>query len=178
MASGPTRRVLASVLFVATLTAAVPPNAVAGGGAVFRGRVLNADGITPRSGVIVTLVDQRGEAVVRSGTSDEGGAFRIDSAPAGSYAVIANTPEGAFLASAAVTLRPGDNAPVGLSLQQTPPTTPPSPPPPPPAGETTTTTTTTRLVPWQKWALVGVIVVSSLFLIDQLSEDEATASAF
>jgi hypothetical protein len=111
--------------------------------ATFRGRVLDADGVTPRTGVVVALYDARTEVVVRSTPTDARGSFRIEGAAAGSYALLAETPQGAFLAAGEVRLSPGENRPLSLALQPTPPDppevppeVPPDPPDPLPPSET------------------------------------------
>jgi hypothetical protein len=96
--------------------------------ATFRGRVLDADGVTPRTGVVVALYDPRTEGVVRSTPTDARGSFRIEGAAAGSYALLAETPQGAFLAAGEVRLSPGENRPLSLALQPTPPIRPRSRP--------------------------------------------------
>ncbi len=82
----------------------------------FSGRVLNADNVSPRAGVVVLLVDADQRTYASEPTNDEG-AFRIESAPPGSYSLVAETAEGAFLATAGLELQAGPNEPVILSLK-------------------------------------------------------------
>lgn len=117
MVSNVTRRSVAVALTAAvvSLYTAVP---VSGAElSSFRGRVITADGTTPREGVIITLVDVAGERTYDSMPTDEAGAFRLDSAPAGSYRLVARAPEGAFVASGELKLQAGENPPLALALR-------------------------------------------------------------
>ena len=111
------RRLLAMTVAVALLWLPIAPRTEAAGTALFRGRVVSADGVTPRSGVTVALVDADGENVFRSMPTDERGVFHLDSAAPGSYTLVAEVPEGAFVAQATVSLAAGDNPAVALALQ-------------------------------------------------------------
>ena len=180
------RKLLAAVVSIAVVAAASGVPLAAAELARFQGRVLDADGASPRSGVIVTLVDASGETTYDSRPSDDRGVFRVEEAPAGTYAVLARAPEGNFLAGGRVALVAGDNPAVSLALlPQTDPATPddadkdddddegaaapPPPSPPPPSG---------GLPTWGKWVITGAIIVGGVGLVQYLSEEEDPGSPF
>jgi len=113
------RRWFAAVVAAVTIVVHSGLPASAEGVAFFRGRVLAADGATPRAGVTIALVEDHG-SVLRSRPSDDRGAFGFDAAMPGSYTLIAEGPEGAFVASGKVQLREGDNPAVALALRPAP----------------------------------------------------------
>jgi hypothetical protein len=154
------RRALALALAATTALLFLPAPALAGGEAQLAGRVFDADGATPRSGVVVTLVDADTDATVSSDPTGDEGTFRIEQAPAGTYRVLAETPDGAFLAPDPVDLQPGANRPISLTLKVAP------------AMEGTTGS---QMKTWKKWLIAGGIAVGALFLINEVS-DEADAS--
>ena len=168
MAPSFSRRFVAGALVVtmALLVANLP--ALAGSNAVFRGRVLEADGVNPRPGVVVALVDDNGGKTFESAPADDRGYFRIDSAPAGTYAVVARASEGAFLAADAMTLNPGANKPVALSLKANAA-----------AGSTgTANPQQEKIAPWLKWVIVGGIAVGAIIVADNITKEETPASGF
>ena len=154
------RRALALALAATTALFFVPGPVLAAGEAQLAGRVFDADGATPRPGVVVTLVDTATDASVSSEPTNDEGTFRIEQAPAGSYHVLAETSEGAFLAAEAVDLEPGANQPLSLTLKVAP------------AMEGTTGS---KMKTWKKWLIAGGIAVGALFLINEVT-DEADAS--
>ncbi len=157
----------AVVVTMALLVANLP--ALAGSSAVFRGRVLEADGVSPRPGVVVALVDTNAGKMFESSPADARGFFRIDAAPAGTYAVVARASEGAFLAADSVTLNAGANKPVSLSLKANAAT-----------GSTATGTTQQqeKISPLVKWIIVGGIAVGALIVADNITKEETPASGF
>ncbi len=167
MAARSFRRFVAGALVVtmALLVANLP--ALAGSNAVFRGRVLEADGVNPRPGVVVALVDENGGKTFESTPADARGYFRVDSAPAGTYAVVARASEGAFLAASAVTLSAGANKPVSLALKASAA-----------AGGTGSNPRQDKIAGWVKWVIVGGIAVGALIVADQLTKEETPASGF
>lgn len=185
------RRSLAILLALALLAPTVPAAPAA---AQLRGRVVQADGRTPRTGVTVVLVDGAGQARYRSEPTSSRGVFRIAAAEAGSYRLLAETAEGAFLAPEAVSLQAGDTRAVSLALnpagqEPTPPPEPepaepeptpaeptePTPPPPPPATPTAPAASVDNGPNWRKWVIVGGIGVAALLVVNEMtSEDEAS----
>jgi hypothetical protein len=161
------RRLVAGalVLTMTLLVANLP--AMAGSNAVLRGRVLEADGVNPRPGVVVTLVDETARKTYDSAPADARGYFRVDSAPAGTYAVVARASEGAFLAADTVKLAAGDNKPLALALQA-------SPEPAAPGGSPEKD----KMSSWLKWAIVGGIAIGGLIVADAITKEESPSSGF
>lgn len=152
---------------------------------VFSGKVLGAAGASPREGVVVRLVGATPEASYASRPTGSDGSFRLEGAPPGSYRVLAETEEGAYLAADGFELATGANRPVALTLaaaspdsQTTPedtPTAPPETPTAPPATPTATTPPAAQpsgLPTWAKWTIVGGIGLVALWAIDSVTEDE------
>jgi len=166
MTSPLTRRLLAFHLAIATFVFfSVAPLAHAEG-ARLSGRVTGTDGLTARSGVVVALVDDENRLVYRSDPTNDEGSFQIDAAPAGGYKLLAETDEGAFLASDDFQLATGENEPVALKLTQA--RTPNATIAPGQAGAGTS---------WWQWAIAGTIVVAGLLVVaDAGSSDELLAS--
>jgi len=133
------------------------------------GRVLTHNGADPRPGVIVTLVEPASERAYRSSPTDARGAFTIDAAPAGDYALFVEAPEGAFLASNHLQLAPGVNRPVSLALK-------PGKKGEAPAGTTAPPARKKGDVPtWAKWVIAGGIVVGAAIVIDAVTKSEASS---
>lgn len=136
-------------------------------GAFFRGKVVAAGGGAPRSGVVVALVAPSStEAVYRSSPTDDRGVFRVEGVPAGSYRLLVETPDGAFLASDPVELKAGSNRPVLLALRTNSPAE---------GGGTPGGQSQSR---WQKWVIVGGIVVGALLVVDALTEEDRASPFF
>jgi|KBSSwiStaDraftv2_1062776.scaffolds.fasta_scaffold41841_5 hypothetical protein len=140
------------------------------------GRVVT-DGADPRAGVVVTLVEPASEKAYRSAPTDARGAFTIDAAPAGSYALVVEAPEGAFLASNNVQLAPGVNRPISLALkpgkggkQDAPPPAPADAPPPPPAAPHGPPT-------WAKWVIAGGVIVGAAIIVNAVTKDDEASPA-
>ena len=169
------RRSLAAALAVATVCLYTSFPVPASDLALLEGRVLAADGATPRDGVVVNLVDMSGRKIFASKPTDERGVFRVDSAPAGTYTLVAEAPEGAFIASDPVELEVGNNPPVSLALKPTAQEgeeedDEPVMVPPLPAEK--------GLENWVKWVIAGTIIVGSLAVVDLLGEEEESGSPF
>jgi len=136
---------------------------------VFSGKVLGAEGSTPREGVVVRLVGATPDSSYSSNPTGTDGAFRLEGAPPGSYRVLAEAQEGAYLAADGFQLQPGTNQPVALTLGAAAA----------PNYQTADQTTTGAAPPkqglptWAKWTIVGGIAVIALWAIDSVtSEDE------
>ena len=132
MTSKTFRQRLAAMLVFTTICLSLNLPALAADTAVLQGRVVAADGLTPVTEAVVTLVDVTSERTFSSPPCGEAGTFRLDSAPAGTYALVVEAPEGAYLAASEVALQAGANPPVALAIKagdtgsgQIPP--PPSP---------------------------------------------------
>ena len=133
---------------------------------VFSGKVLGAGGTSPREGVTVRLVGATPETSYAAQPTGGDGAFRLEGAPPGSYRVVAEAAEGAYLAADGFELAAGANHPVALTLAQASP------------SFQTTGSTTTGAAPagglptWAKWTIVGGIALVALWAIDSVTEDE------
>jgi len=160
MTSPLTRRILAFHLAIATFLFVSFAPVVHAERALLAGRVMETDGFTPRSGVVVALVDHENRRVYRSEPTNEDGAFQIDSAPAGGYKLLAETDEGAFLASDDFQLAGGENKPVSLKLT--------------PAEQTSNVTIAPGQAgagtDWWQWAIAGGIIVVGLLVVADASE--------
>jgi hypothetical protein len=169
------RSIAASAVLSLALTSWGLP-AVAGSGAVLAGRVTASDGASPRGDVVVHLLQDGREASVRSAATDARGAFRMDAAPAGTYRVLVEAPEGAFLASDAISLADGeDPAPVLLALRQEEPPAEPAAPAEPPPAAAPAPAGQEGLPGWAKWTIVGGIAIGAAFVINEVTdEDEAS----
>jgi hypothetical protein len=132
------------------------------------GRVLAQNGADPRSGVVVALYEPATEKTFRSSPTDARGAFTIDAAPAGNYALLVEAPEGAFVASNHVQLAPGINRPVSLALK------------PGKAGEPPPSTAAPKsgMATWTKWVIAGGIIVGAAIVVDAVTRDQKEASPF
>jgi len=161
MMSPSTRRLMALQLAMATFVFASIVPVVHAENALLSGRVMETDGFTPRSGVVVALVDDDNRLVYRSDPSNDEGAFQIDSAPAGGYKLLAETDEGAFLASNDFKLASGENKPVSLKLTSGAPTSNATLAP----GQTGAGGAS-----WWQWAIAGSIIVAGLLVVADASE--------
>lgn len=159
---------LALILATGSLLSA-PPTWSADG-AMFSGRVFQSDGVSARTGVVVALYDERSGDVFRSEPTSDDGVFAFDSVPAGTYALLTESSEGAFLAGEPVELHEGSNRAVSLSLSATPPDGTFAP------GKTSGKKGPSKLA---SWLIAGSIIVVALLVLDEwTSDDETTPSPF
>jgi hypothetical protein len=147
---------------------------LAGSPSTLTGRVLTQNGADPRSGVVVTLIEPASERAYRSSPTDARGSFTIDAAPAGSYTLVVEAPEGAFLAASDLQLAPGVNRPLSLALKpgkqgQPPADAAPQDPNAKKKGAVPT---------WAKWVIAGGIVVGGVIIIDAVTSSDNNASPF
>jgi hypothetical protein len=138
----------------------MPATALADSGAQFGGRVFLQDGSTPRTGVVVTLYDRATDRTFSSSPTDERGFFSIGNAEPGSYALLAETPEGAYLAAEAVDLQAGPNKALALSLASTAPKAAPG-----------ATNPGGGMSKWAKFTIAGAISATALFLAADIADD-------
>ena len=157
--------VLALILALSAGAPAVRAGAVAS----LSGKVFLDDGRTPRSGVVVSLVDDGGSRALRSTPTTEQGAFVIDEAEAGQYHLVVETEEGAFVTGDLVNLAPGPNRPVALTLRANADYRQP---------QIAQPTDGEGLPTWAKWAIAGGIIVGALLVINEINNDEDPASGF
>lgn len=164
------RRPIALAVVFGLVTLASSGVFLAGSPSTLTGRVMTQTGADPRQGVVVTLVEPATERAYRSSPTDARGAFTIDSAPAGSYALVVEAPEGAFLASNNLQLAPGVNRPVSLALKPGKADEEPAKATPPPDHQK-------RGVPtWAKWVIAGGIIVGAAIVVDSVTKDDNEAS--
>jgi hypothetical protein len=153
-------RLVASVAIAALVSAAVPSSSLLAATASLGGRVVGLDGISPLAGAIVRLVGEDGTSVGHSRPTGADGAFAIEPAPTGTYRLLVETAEGAFLAPEPVQVAAGANPAVALSLQARP------------SFQFEPGFGSGALPTWGKYLIVGAIAVGGLFVIHQVSEDE------
>jgi hypothetical protein len=151
------RRALAATVALTTALFVMPAPLMAGTDAQLAGRVFDSDGITPRPGVVVTLVEEQSQVTFSSQPTDDKGIFRIDDAAAGGYRLLAETPEGAFLAADHLELQQGANKPLSLTLAP---------------ARTTPGGAQQGMEPWLKWTIAGGIIVTGLLLILEVTDDK------
>jgi hypothetical protein len=154
------QRALALTLTLTLAMFLMPVPASAGSDAQFGGRVLQQDGITPRPGVVVTLYDSASEQTFSSPPTDDMGFFNITDARPGTYALLAETPEGAYLAAEDLDLQAGPNKALALTLSSAAPKAAPG-----------ATTPGSGMSKWAKWTIAGAIAATALFLATDVSSD-------
>jgi hypothetical protein len=144
---------------------------LAGSPSSLSGRVLAPNGADPRAGVVVALVEPATERAFRSSPTDAKGAFTIDTAPAGNYAVIIEAPEGAFMAASQVQLAPGVNRPVSLALK---PGRASGGTPPASGGSTGG-----GMATWTKWVIAGGVIIGGAIVVNAVTQtSDSEASSF
>jgi carboxypeptidase family protein len=168
------RRSLAVSLVVGLFLLTSSGPLFASSAATLTGRVVAAGGIDARSGVVVALVDTGAEKIYRSTPTDARGTFSVSAPTAGSYALVVEAPEGAFLASDGLMLAPGANRPVSLALK---PGKQGTAPPAQPAGGTPPAKKA-GLPTWAKWVIAGGIVVGAAIIVDAVTKNDKEASSF
>jgi hypothetical protein len=166
------RGCVVSALVVAMLSLTTAPPLLAAAPSTLTGRVLADNGADPRVGVVVALVGTDAKMVYRSQPTDERGGFRVDAPAAGSYSVLVEAPEGAFLASNGLQLAPGMNRPVSLALK-------PGREEGAPAGTPPARSRNKGALPtWAKWVIAGGIVVGAAVIVDAVTKQDKEASSF
>jgi len=162
------RRATAWVLTASVLSFVVVGTAAAEPATVLTGKVFASGATTPMEGTVVRLVGPSPEATYSASPTGADGAFRLEGAPPGSYRVLAETDEGAYLAADGFELKPGANRPVALTLSGTSPSYQTS--------ASTTPAAQKGLPTWAKWTIIGGIALVGLWAIDSVTEDEDSAS--
>ncbi len=183
MASRPMQRVVAVVLAAAVMSFLGPLPVLAAGGSPLSGRVLSPER-QPQEGVVVALYDAGSDTTFRSQPTDARGAFRVEQAPAGTYAVVVETPKGAYLAADALRVDPASPKAVSLSLVASaePPKGAPAPEAPKPAPEPPADAgkakpaAKPKLATWAKWVIVGGIVVGGALVVNAVTKEEKASS--
>jgi hypothetical protein len=165
------RRSTAATVVFGLMTMSSGSLLLAGSPSSLSGRVLAPNGADPRAGVVVALVEPATERAFRSSPTDAKGAFTIDAAPAGTYALLVEAPEGAFLASDHVLLAPGVNRPVSLALKPGK-----AGQAPPPSSSATPAPAKGGLPTWSKWVIAGGIVVGGAIVVNGVTKNNEASS--
>jgi hypothetical protein len=150
------RRPLA-LLTVALILAVSPAWAV---DATFSGRVFEADGLTPQSGVTVNLIEGEGRTVYSSESTGANGTFVIDGAPVGSYSLLVETPQGAFLSPVPLELHEGANKPLALSLN----------------ASNTGLGNEGGIDGWAQWLIIGLLIFGGLYVASSVANGSSSGS--
>ena len=166
------RRQTAAAVAAVLITWTTSGSLLAASPSTLTGRVVTQNGADPRAGVVVTLIEPVSERAFRSSPTDARGAFTIDAAPAGSYALVFEAPEGAFLAASDLQLAPGMNRPLSLALKPGKQSDTAQTPPPPDEEKKKG-----ALPTWAKWVIAGGIIVGGAIIVDAVATDN-TASQF
>ncbi len=172
MLSHALRRTTATALALGLVTLTSSGVLLADSPSTLTGRVLTPNGTDPRPDVVVTLIEPVSERAYRSSPTDARGAFTIDAAPAGSYSLVVEAPEGAFLAASELQLAPGMNRPLSLALK-------PGKQAQPPADATPQDANAKQkgaLPTWAKWVIAGGIIVGGAIIIDGITSDDEASS--
>ncbi len=136
------------------------------GKGILQGKVVAEDGVSPMEGVVVHLAVRDGGADYSSSPTNSEGVFRLDAAPAGDYAVLAETGQGAYLASDSIHLSAGENRPVALRIQTR-------------AGTAPAQSGGGKLPTWGKIVIVGTLALAAYAVIDDTQDDsEPNATPF
>lgn len=130
----------------------------------FSGKVYATDGATSLAGIVIALHDPETDRSYRSNPTTADGTFRVDAVPAGRYAVIAESSDGAFLAAEQVSIEAGSNRPLALTLNGSVP-------------HAQVTSGKGGLPTFHKWLIAGGIAVAGLFVIDEVTTDEDEAAS-
>lgn len=158
------RRAVALIASIAVV-AVVPLSPIsAAEPAHLSGKVYATDGATSLEGIVIALHDAETDRSYRSSPTAADGTFRVDAVPAGRYAVIAESNDGAFLAAEQVSLESGANRPLALTLNGSVP-------------HAQVTSGKGALPTFGKWLIAGGIAVAALFVIDEVTADEDEAAS-
>jgi hypothetical protein len=161
------RRALTLALILATGSLLTAPPAWSTSSALFNGRVFQSDGVSARTGVIVALYDEETGDIFRSEPTNDEGVFAFDAVPAGTYALITEASEGAFLAGDAIELNAGANRSLSLTLSETPPDGTFAPAKTGGKGPS-------KLV---SWIIAGSIIVVALLVLNEWTDDDERSSS-
>jgi hypothetical protein len=154
--------IIALVLMSVSTTALTANNP---GNAIFEGRVVAEDGVSPMEGVVIRLAGHETGTVYSSTPSNSDGAFRMDAAPEGTYAVLAQAADSAYLAADSIELKSGQNQPVAVMIR--------------PQTELAPAQSGSSSLPlWGKIVIGGTLGLAALAIIDNSNNDEPAATPF
>lgn len=167
------RAVLATITVLTLIF--LPLSAYATPKAALSGTIFD-EGQSPREGIVITLVNADTQAEFSSSPTTEQGRFVLEGAPAGRYMVFARAEEGNYLAATDFNWQAAQDAEIILALapavqdddDDADGTAPPA-----------TQGRAQGMPTWGKAVLVGVLTITGIALIDEVSEDsDEAASAF
>lgn len=157
MKNNGTHRILGVLLVVALVLVAVPSTTLAGT-AVLKGKVVADDGVTPLEGVVVRIGVEETGTIYNSAPTTAEGAFVVDSAPAGTYAVLAQRGDVGFLAAENLELAEGENRPVAIMIR--------------PGNLLAPAQTSASALPmWGKIGIGGTVAILMWAVFDETSEE-------
>ena len=147
------QRTLAVTLATALVLFTLPTTTFAGG-ALFQGKVVTEDGVTPVEGVVVRLALKETGTVYDSNPSTTDGGFKVDNAPVGEYEVLAQHGDVGYLTAESVNLKEGENKNVSIVIQVAP-----------------AQTTASKLPLWGKIAIAGTIIILTAAVFDKTGDE-------
>lgn len=160
-------RVLSSVLAAAVAALLAPAPGLSADNAIFHGKIVAPDGVSPLEGVVVRLVDLETKAIFDSAVSNDAGLVRIETAPAGRYTLLARDGDEVFLGADVLKLDSGWNPPLALML-----TGDVSPGPVPALAPAASGGGGFPL--WANIVIVGAVVLTSVGLMVNATDKETT----
>lgn len=168
-------RTVSAILILALFAFGFPMQALAGETASFAGTILAEDGFTPRAGVVVSLVHLADETQFAAPMTAQDGRFQVLNAPAGRYALIAETAEGAYLAASNLQWNAAANSDMLVTLvpavQDDPDGSVPE--------ETPSQGRKAGLSKLTKSLILGALVITGVVLIEEVtSNSEQEVSSF
>jgi hypothetical protein len=159
-------RLTGSTLIMALILMSILPTVFATeipGNAIFQGRVVAEDGVSPIEGVVIKLAMRETGTLYSSSPSNRDGAFRLDTAPEGTYAVLAQAADGAYLAAESIQLKSGQNQQVAVMIR--------------PQAELAPAQGGASSLPlWGKIVIGGTLTLAALAIIDGVSNDSEPAA--
>jgi len=158
MLRGRYRSLIATTVVSSLIWFVCAPMASAGSLGSWGGRVYQPDRVTPREGVVVSLVGEQ-ERTFRSEPTRSDGAFTLDSLPAGTYSLRVETPEGVFVSDRSLEMQNGSNRPMALALGSFPGNAAQEQGIGGPGSRTT------------EYIVAGLVFVFALFIILELTDD-------
>ena len=147
------RSILGTVLVI-TLVLMTASSATMAGTAVFQGKVVAEDGLTPVEGVVISIALEESGSIYDSSPSAKDGAFRLETVPEGEYEVLARHNGVGYLAAEGIDLEEGTNKPVAIVIRTAP-----------------ANTTVSQLPMWGKVAIGVTIGILALAVFDETGEE-------
>ncbi len=147
------QRTLAVALTTALVLFSLPTASFAGG-ALFQGKVVTEDGVTPVEGVVVRLALKETGTIYDSSPSTTDGGFKVETAPEGEYEVLAQHGDVGYLTAGGVNLKEGENKNVSIVIQIAP-----------------AQSSASKLPLWGKIAIGGTIVVLAAAVFDKTGDE-------